>query len=144
MPKKFLLVVAAICLGVFSSTASAYSSFNVSVSAYALTYTGTIQATVFASYSDYSCTPTYQCDHNVFVRVSLHRGFGQFAPIVGQRVSQTGQYGSTVQATFAVPSCQLIPRFHSITYTVRAEAQAPDGEQRTGSTYVYVYSCRTT
>jgi hypothetical protein len=78
----------------------------------------------------------------VLVEFTLHRGFGSYAPIVGRQQGETGQYGSSVRASFRLPSCRLIPRFQSVTYTVEVVAAAPNGDEKTTNSYGYLRSCR--
>jgi len=120
---------------------SSYTSFYPSVSAYVLSYTGTLQVRGSASYRDYNCSPSYACDRNVMVKFTLYRGYSTYSPIVGRAYGQTGQYGSTVSSTFQIPSCRVIPRYQSITYTVEMLAVAPNGQQKTARTSAYLRSC---
>jgi hypothetical protein len=124
-----------------SPVRSSYTSFFTSVSAYALSYSGSLQVRGYASYRNYSCSPSYRCDQNVMVQFTLHRGYSIYSPIVGRTYGQTGQYGSSVSATFTVPSCRWIPRYQSVTYTVEMRAFATDGQQKTAQTYAYLRSC---
>jgi hypothetical protein len=142
MRKRLVLAVA--LFGVFAAVpvAQAFTSFFVSVSATTWSYNSTLQATAYASFHDYDCSPSYSCDHNVIVEFTLHRGFGSYAPIVGRLQGETGQYGSTVRATFRLPSCRLLPKYQSVTYTVEVVAAAPDGQEKTATTYAYLRSCR--
>jgi hypothetical protein len=119
-----------------------FTSFLLSASSFVYSYNSTLQSTAFASFHDYDCSPSYQCDRNVLVEFTLHRGFGTFAPIAGRQQGETGQYGSSVRATFRLPSCRLIPRFRSVTYTVEVVADAPNGDEKTTTNYVYLRSCR--
>src|SRR5262245_19917716 len=111
-----LLAVAA--TAVFAGSASAYSSFYVYASTYVWNYSNTLDVTTNASYSNYSCTPSYSCDRNVLVEVVVHRGYSKYSPIMGRQYGQTGQYGSSVRMSFRLPSCRYIPRFRSQPYTV--------------------------
>jgi hypothetical protein len=136
-----LVSVAAAVAAITAASASAYPIFSLSVSAYGLSYTGTISASAYASYSDYSCTPSYACDRNVIVQFRLYRGFGAYGPLVGTSSGQTGQYGSSVRATFTVPPCRFIPRYSRVSYTVAALGVAPNGQQKTSTSYVSISSC---
>lgn len=143
MNLKRLVVLAALAATLATvPVAYAYTSFTVSASSYVLSYNSTLQATAYASYHDWDCTPSYQCDRNVYVEFVLHRGIGTYSPIVGRLQGQTGQYGSSVRATFRLPSCRLIPRYQSVTYTIEVIADAPDGEEKTAQSYAYLRSCR--
>jgi hypothetical protein len=55
---------------------------------------------------------------------------------------ETGQYGSSVQASFALPSCRFIPRYRSQTYTIVMTAEAPNGQEKQNTRTVYQQSCR--
>ena len=122
--------------------AQSFTSFTLSAYSTIYTYNSTLQTSAYASFHDYDCSPSYQCDSNVLVEFTLHRGFGSYAPIAGRVQGETGQYGSSVRATFRLPSCRLIPRFQSVTYTVEVVAAAPNGDERTTNSYVYLRSCR--
>src|SRR5262249_5366557 len=39
-------------------------------------------------------------------------------------------------------SCRLIPRFRSVSYTVEVVADAPNGEEKTTTSYTSLRSCR--
>jgi hypothetical protein len=120
---------------------SSYASFYTSVSAYVLSYSGTLQVRGYASYRDYNCSPSYSCDRNVMVKFIVHRGYSTYSPIVGTAYAQTGQYGTSVSSTFRVPSCRMIPRYQSVTYTIEMLAVAPNGQQKTARTSAYLRSC---
>ena len=131
----------AVGAGAFAGNASAYGSFYVSASAYVWSYSNTLDVTTRASYTDFSCTPSYACDKNVLVEVVLHRGYSKYSPIVGRQYGQTGQYGSSVRNSFRLPNCRYIPRFRSQPYTVEVNAVAPDGTERSTTRMVTQYSC---
>ena len=155
--KRLVLVMATLAAVVLAASAQAsskldhtqatapvrsnYTSFYPSVSAYVLSYSGTLQVRGSASYRDYNCSPSYTCDRNVMVKFTVYRGYSTYSPIVGRAYGQTGQYGSTVSSTFRLPSCQVIPRYQSITYTIEMLAVAPNGQQKTARTYAYLRSC---
>jgi hypothetical protein len=120
---------------------TSYATFYASVSAYVLSYSGSLQLHGYANYRDYSCSPSYSCDRNVMVQFRVHRGYSIYSPIVGRAYAQTGQYGSSASATVGVPSCRMIPRYQSITYTIEMPAVAPNGQQKTAQTYAYLRSC---
>jgi hypothetical protein len=122
--------------------ATAFTSFYVSVSAYTLSYSGTLEIHGFASYRDYDCTPSYSCDRNVMTEFTVHRGYSTYSPIVGRAYDETGQYSSSISASFRLPSCRLIPKYSSITYAIEMVADAPDGSEKTATTYAYYRSCR--
>jgi hypothetical protein len=136
-----LTLTAVVGVAAFAGSASAYASFFVSASTNVWNYSNTLDVNTYASYSDYSCTPSYSCDRNVLVAVVLHRGIGTYSPIVGRQVGQTGQYGSSVRTSFRLPSCRYIPRFSSQTYTVEVNAAAPDGTERQATRMVTQRSC---
>ena len=121
----------------------AYPSFyaRVGVPLY-FSYSGSISVSTYASFRDYQCYPSYQCDQNVIVQLELRNGFGSFGRLVGRTTGQTGQYGSSVRATFRVPACRYIPKGRSVTYTVLMRAVAPNGDVKTDQTYVYARSCQ--
>jgi hypothetical protein len=120
---------------------STYESFYTSVSASVLSYSGSLQVRGYASYRDYSCSPSYTCDRNVMVKFIVHRGYSTYSPIVGTAYAQTGQYGTSVSSTFKLPSCRVLPRYQSITYTIEMFAVAPNGQQRAAQTSAYLRSC---
>jgi hypothetical protein len=122
--------------------AQSFTSFALSAYSTIYSYNSTLQATANAYSHDYDCTQSYQCDRNVLVEFTLHRGFGSYAPIVGRLDGETGQYGSSVRATFRLPSCRLIPRFQSVTYTVEVVAAAPNRDEKTTNSYAYLRSCK--
>src|SRR5262245_26150475 len=104
-----LAALAAGATAAFAGSASAYSSFYVNASTYVWNYSNTLDVNTRASYSNYSCTPSYSCDRNVLVEVVLHRGYSKYSPIMGRQYGQTGQYGSSVRTSFRLPSCRYIP-----------------------------------
>lgn len=122
--------------------ASQFVSFSVSVSAYTLSYSNTLQIRGYASYRDYDCSPSYNCDRNVMVEFTVYRGYSTYSPIVGRAYGETGQYGSSVSANLRLPSCRFVPKYQSITYTIEMDAVAPDGSEKTARTYAYLRSCR--
>jgi hypothetical protein len=135
------VVGAAVGAAAFPGSASAYSSFYVYASANVWSYSNTLDVTTRASYTDFSCSPSYACDKNVLVEVVLHRGYSKYSPIVGRQYGQTGQYGSSVRSSFRLPNCRYIPRFRSQPYTVEINAVAPDGTERSTTRMVTQYSC---
>jgi hypothetical protein len=147
-----LCVLAAVLLGLGVGAADAassklerqaYPSFYARVSsALYFSYSGSISVSGYASFRDYQCYPSYDCDQNVIVQLELRNGFGSFGRLVGRMTGQTGQYGTSVHATFRVPACRYIPRGRSVTYTVLMRAVAPNGDVRTGQSYVYARSCQ--
>jgi hypothetical protein len=147
-----LCVLALVSLGVgvgagqaapSSGQRQAYPSFFASIStAFYYSYSGSISVSTHASFRDYQCYPSYDCDQNVIVQLELRNGFGSFGRLVGRTTGQTGQYGSSVYATFRVPTCRYIPRGRSVTYTVLMRAVAPNGDIRTDQRYVYARSCQ--
>ena len=95
----------------------------------------------YASFRDYDCTPSYACDRNVFASFTVHRGLSRYSPRVASWTDATGQYGTSMRHTFRVPRCGVIPRYQSVTYTVYMQAVAPNGQERSAQTYVYLRSC---
>jgi hypothetical protein len=142
LPKK-LVLIAVVAIGLMAPGAAlAYTSFNASISStYYWRYSNTIDVTGYASFRDYDCQPSYACDWNVMAEFTLRRGYSSYGPIVGRAYAQTGQYGSSLRATFRVPSCRYIPRYQSVTYTVVMDAVAPNGQERQSSRTVFVRSC---
>jgi hypothetical protein len=121
----------------------AYPSFYARVSsALYFAYSGSISVSSYASFRDYQCYPSYDCDQNVVVQLELRNGFGSYGRLVGRTTGETGQYGSSVHATFRVPACRYIPKGRSVTYTVQMRAVAPNGDVKTARSYVYARSCR--
>jgi hypothetical protein len=119
-----------------------YESFFVSVNAYVLGYSGVMQVSGFASYRDSDCSPSYSCDRNVLVEFTIYRGLSTYSPVVSRAYDETGQYGSSVRASFRLPSCRLIPKYKSITYTVAMLAVSPNGTEKRATSYAYHRSCR--
>ena len=119
----------------------AFSSFYTSVSAYPLSSLGQINVNGYASFRDYDCTPSYACDRNVLASFTVHRGLSRYSPRVASWTDQTGQYGTSMRHTFRVPRCGVIPRYQSVTYTIYMQAVAPNGQERSAQTYVYLRSC---
>jgi len=136
------VVVVALSTAGAASPAASYESFYARVSAYALSSIGLLQVNGYASYRDYDCTPSYACDRNVMVEFTVHRGLSTYSPVVGRAYDETGQYGSSASATFRLPTCRLIRKYTSITYTVEMVAVAPTGLEKTASTFVYHRSCQ--
>jgi hypothetical protein len=126
-----------------SAARQAYPSFyaHIGVPLY-LSYSGLISVSTYASFRDYQCYPSYQCDQNVIVQLELRNGVGSFGRLVGLTTGQTGQYGSSVRATFRVPACRYIPKGRTVTYTVLMRAVAPNGDVKTDQGYVYARSCQ--
>jgi hypothetical protein len=121
----------------------AYPSFSAWISsAFYYSYSGSINVSGYASFRDYQCYPSYQCDQNVIVQTELRNGFGSFGRLVARTAGQTGQYGSSVSATFRVPACRYIPKWRTVTYTVLMTAVAPNGAVKTDQRYVYARSCQ--
>ncbi|HXH34484.1 MAG TPA: hypothetical protein VNJ54_08750 [Plantibacter sp.] len=142
MRARFALTAAVLAAFAFAGTASAFTSFYVSISsAYIYSYSDTLDVSVSASYRDYDCTPSYSCDRNVLVEVVLHRGYGSYSPVVARKIGETGQYGSSVRASFKLPNCRFIPKYRSQPYTVEVNAVAPDGDEKSSSRMVSLRSC---
>ena len=147
-----LCLLMAVCLGIGVGAAygapsktekQAYPSFSARVGTpLYLSYSGSIMVTSSASFRDYQCYPSYQCDQNVIVQLELRNGFGSYGRLVGRTTGQTGQYGSSVYSTFRVPACRYIPRGRSVTYTVLMRAVAPNGQVKTDQSYVHARSCQ--
>jgi hypothetical protein len=128
-----------------AGSAVGFTSFSAWISSANIwTYTNPNRLDVrgYASYRDYDCSPSYQCDRNVLAVFELRRGYSNYSPLVTRAYDQTGQYSSTVDASFQIPSCRLIDRFRSQPYTIVMTAAAPDGRQKTSSRTVYQRSCR--
>lgn len=124
-------------------TSSSYYSFSARISsALYFSYSGSISVSGYASVLDTDCYPYYQCDRDVFAEFELRRGFGSFAPLVGRASDETGQYGSSLRASFRVPACRSIPKYKTVTYTLLMEAVAPNGATKTDRRYIYARSCR--
>jgi hypothetical protein len=133
------------CALALSSTASAYTSFTAYISSTTVwTYStpNRLDMRVSASYRDYDCSPSYECDRNVLVELELRRGYSSYGPVMARTYGETGQYGSTVRGSFRIPSCRFIPRYHTQNYTVTMTAVAPDGREKTSRRTVYQRSCR--
>jgi hypothetical protein len=105
-------------------------------------FAGAFDVNAYASYRDYGCIPSYQCDRNVLVEFELRRGYSSYSPLMGRTYGQTGQYGSSARASFQLPSCRFLERFRSQTYTIVMTAVAPNGQEKTSSRTVYQRSCR--
>jgi hypothetical protein len=144
MLKSAVLLVATACAALAGAgTASAYVSFSAWVSsANVWTYSNKLDVRGYASHRDSDCTPSYQCDRNVLVEFELRRGYGAYSPLMARDYDETGQYGSSVQASFALPSCRFITRYRSQTYTIVMTAVAPDGQEKRSTRTVYQQSCR--
>jgi hypothetical protein len=128
-----------------SGVAAAYTSFTAYVgSAYVWTYSSTnkLDVSVYASYRDNDCTPSYECDRNVLVELELRRGYSSYGPVMARLYGETGQYGSSVRGSFRLPHCRFIPRYRSQSYTVTLTAVAPDGQEKTSRRTVTQRSCR--
>src|SRR5947209_5184671 len=69
------------------------SFFAYLTSAFYFSYSGSISVDGYASYRDYDCEPTYNCDRNVDVEFELRRGYGTYGLLIGRRYTSTGQYG---------------------------------------------------
>src|SRR5262245_18930861 len=83
-----------------------YTSFSAYItSAYFWNYSNTLDVRASAYYRDSDCTPSYECDRDVVVEFKLVRGYSSYGPVVARTVSETGQYGSTLKASFRLPSC---------------------------------------
>ena len=144
----FVFVCLSVGIGVAHAAPSsaerqAYPSFyaRVGIPLY-FSYSGSISVSSYASFRDYQCYPSYQCDQNVIVQLELRNGFGSFGRLVARMTGETGQYGSSVRATFRVPACRYIPRGRTVTYTVLMRAAAPNGDVKTDHGYVYARSCQ--
>jgi hypothetical protein len=125
-----------------TGAASAYTSFSLYVSsAYIWSYSNTLEVRASASYQDYDCSPSYQCDRNVMVEFVVHRGYGTYSPVVGRAYDQTGQYGSSATARFRMPNCRYLKKYSSQPYTVEVNAAAPDGSEKQTTRTVYLRSC---
>ena len=96
----------------------------------------------YASYRDYGCSPSYQCDRNVLFKFELRRGYSSYSPLMARTYGQTGQYGSSARASFQVPSCRFLEPYRSQAYTIVMTAIAPNGQETTSSRTVYQRSCR--
>ena len=122
---------------------SSYVSFSAWISSpFYSSYSGSISVSGYASFRDTDCYPSYQCDRDVFAEFELRRGYGSFAPLVGRASDTTGQYGSSLRASFRVPACRSIPKYKTVTYTLLMEAVAPNGDTKTDRRYIYARSCR--
>ena len=147
MRKTAALTVAVTFVSLFGAAAASAAPFYTSFSAWvssatAWTYTNRLDVRGYASYRDWDCTPSYQCDRNVQVEFELRRGFTAYGPLMARSYDETGQYGSSVETSFRLPSCRAIPRYRSQTYTVVMTAYAPDGDEKTSTRTVYQRSCR--
>jgi len=140
--RRLRLLAVVLVAGALAPVASAYSSFFLSISsAYIYSYSNNLDVRVSASYRDYDCTPSYSCDRSVIVEVVLHRGYSTYSPIVARRVAETGQYGSSVSASFRLPNCRYIRKYSSQPYVVEVNAVAPDGTEKSTSRLVSLRSC---
>jgi hypothetical protein len=130
---------------IVAGSASAFVSFSAYISsANVWTYTTPNRLDVrgYASYRDSDCTPSYQCDRNVLVEFELRRGYSSYSPLMTRAYDETGQYGSSVRASFRLPSCRFIARYRSQAFTIVMTAVAPDGTEKTSRRTVYQRSCR--
>jgi hypothetical protein len=144
---RYLAVAFGTCLVALalSGVADAYTSFTAYISsANVWTYSSPnkLDVRVHASYRDYDCTPSYDCDRNVLVEVELRRGYTSYGPVMARLYGETGQYSSSVSGSFRLPSCRFIPRYRSQSYTVTLTAVAPDGQEKTSRRTVTQRSCR--
>jgi len=122
---------------------SAFTSFFAYLtSTLYFSYSGSISVGGYASYRDYDCEPTYNCDRNVDVEFELRRGYGTYGLLIGRRYASTGQYGSSVYTSFRVPTCKQLQTGTTAVVTVVMTALAPDGEEKTSYRPVYLRSCR--
>jgi hypothetical protein len=140
-------LAAAVVAGLLGASASqaapAYASFSAWVSSATVwTYSNRLDVRGYASYSDYDCTPSYDCDRNVMVEFELRRGFSTYSPLMARAYDESGQYGTSVRASFQLPHCRMIERYRSQTYTVVMTAVAPDGQEKRSTRAVYQRSCR--
>ncbi len=149
MLKSAAALLAVVIVGLFGASASqaapAYGSFTAWVSSATVsTYSNPNRLDVrgYASYRDYDCMPSNDCDRNVMVEFELRRGFSAYSPLMARAYAETGQYGTSVQASFRLPHCRAIARYGSQTYTVVMTAFAPDGQEKRSTRTVYQRSCR--
>jgi hypothetical protein len=140
------LVIAVVAASLFAAApASAYASFTswvTSTNIWSHTTPNRLDVRGYASYRDYDCTPSYDCDRNVLVELELRRGYSSYGPVMARLYGETGQYGSYVRGSFRLPSCRFIPRYRSQSYTVTLTAVAPDGQEKTSRRTVTQRSCR--
>lgn len=144
---KLAFRVLVVCLALASATtataASTYYSFSAWISSsFYYSYSGSIAVTGYARFQDYDCSPSYQCERNVFAEFELRQGYGRFGRLVSRAYDETGQYGSYMRVTFRVPACRSIPRGRTIIYTALMEAVAPNGAVKTDQRYIRARSCR--
>jgi hypothetical protein len=142
---RCLVIAVAAASLVAAAPASAYASFTswvTSANVWSYTTPNRLDVRGYASYRDYDCTPSYQCDRNVMVEFELRRGYSSYSPLVARDYDETGQYGSSVDARFQLPSCRFIQRYGSQAYTIVMTAVAPDGREKTSTRTVYQRSCR--
>jgi hypothetical protein len=96
--RKFVLLATAGLLALaFCGAASAYTSFTAYISSANVWTYGSpnkLDVTGYASYRDYDCTPSYDCDRNVLVELELRRGYSSYGPVMARLYGETGQYGS--------------------------------------------------
>jgi hypothetical protein len=119
-----------------------YVAFSAYItSAYYFSFNRTLSVSAYASYRDSDCYPSYQCDRSVIAEFTLQKGFSSYGRIVGQRLAETGQYGSSMRVSFTIP-CRFIPKYRSETYTLTMDAVAPDGGEKTARRTIFVRSCR--
>jgi hypothetical protein len=146
MVKRVVLMIVVPAVVLFAaSPAAAYTSFNAWISsANVWTYTNPNRLDVrgYASYRDYDCTPSYQCDRNVVVEFELRRGYSSYSPLMARAYDETGQYGSSAEASFRLPHCRFIARYRSQAFTIVMTAISPDGQEKTSRRTVYQRSCR--
>jgi hypothetical protein len=108
-----LCVLALVSLGVgvgagqaapSSGQRQAYPSFFASIStAFYYSYSGSISVSTHASFRDYQCYPSYDCDQNVIVQLELRNGLGPSAVLSDAR---PGRRDSTAQACTRPSACR--------------------------------------
>jgi hypothetical protein len=65
--------------GAASPSVARFSNFTAWLSSpLYLSYLGQINVSGYASFHDYDCQPSYQCERNVFAELELRQGFGRY------------------------------------------------------------------
>jgi hypothetical protein len=130
------LVAAAL---VVAGVASAQTSFYMYLTSASIpAYSNTLQAHAWTYFRDTDCMERFQCDRDVLVEFTLHRGYRTYVPVT-ERV-KVGQ-ASSADATFRLPDCRSMTKHASWVYTLEVDAVAPDGSRRHVARILSQHSC---
>jgi len=124
---------------VVAGAASAQTSFYMYLTSASIpAYSNTLQAHAWTYYRDTDCATRFQCDRDVVVEFTVHRGYRTYAPVM-DRV-KTGQ-GSSADLSFRLPDCRSMKKSASWVYTLDVDAVAPDGSRRHATRTLSQHSC---